>query len=194
MLACLLAAHLGAAERFTYWIEPCTPATARQTTCDAADSELARWALNAWARESDSALVFAPAPDEDRARLRIHWVGSQSGLYGETEPLLIDGQRGANIYVLPSAAAMGSDFAEATRRDHLFRDAIVYLTLVHESGHALGLDHTRNFEDIMYSFGFGGDILEYFSRYRRLLRARNDIQQHSGISAYDRSTLRLLHH
>jgi len=33
----------------------------------------------------------------------------------------------------------------------------------------------------MYSFRFGGDILEYFARYRRLLSAREDIRKNPGI-------------
>jgi len=41
----------------------------------------------------------------------------------------------------------------------------------------------------MYSFGFGGDIPEYFARYRRLLNEREDIRTHSGLSAYDRKRL-----
>ncbi len=33
----------------------------------------------------------------------------------------------------------------------------------------------------MYSFGYGGDILEYFARYRRKLSARQDIRKNPGI-------------
>lgn len=44
----------------------------------------------------------------------------------------------------------------------------------------------------MYSFGYGGDIVEYFERYRRLLKTRTDIRAHSGISDSDRDTLRNL--
>jgi hypothetical protein len=41
----------------------------------------------------------------------------------------------------------------------------------------------------MYSFGFGGDVVEYFERYRRGLGAREDIRSHSAISADDRQRL-----
>jgi predicted Zn-dependent protease len=71
----------------------------------------------------------------------------------------------------------------------LLRDAIVYLTCLHETGHALGLEHTANFSDIMYSFQYGGDIPEYFARYRRLLKSRADIPKHSGMSDADRKRL-----
>ena len=73
--------------------------------------------------------------------------------------------------------------------DRLLRDAIVYLTCLHESGHALGLSHTKAFADIMYSFQYGGDIDEYFGRYRRKLQTRADIAKNSGMSAEDRARL-----
>jgi predicted Zn-dependent protease len=69
------------------------------------------------------------------------------------------------------------------------RDTIVYLTCLHESGHALGLEHTAQFDDIMYSFQYGGDIPEYFGRYRRKLAKREDIRLNPGLSAADRAHL-----
>ena len=178
-LAC--AALLPAAEEYTYWIEPCPPETARTTGCQAGDPELGRWALEAWQREASGAIVFKKSATEEHARFRMHWVNGSSGLYGETEPTMVDGRRGANIYVLPSVAPGA---------DALLRDAIVYLTCLHESGHALGLVHTAAFADIMYSFQYGGDIPAYFGRYRVLLKARADIAAHSGISDADRVALR----
>ena len=78
-------------------------------------------------------------------------------------------------------------------QDPLWRDTIVFLTCVHEIGHALGLPHTAAERDIMYSFGYGGDIVEYFMRYRRKLKARSDMQTVSGLSDADRRQLRALH-
>lgn len=176
-----VAALLPAAEEYTYWIEPCPPETARQTGCQAGDVELGRWALEAWQREAAGAVMFKKSTTEEHAQFRMHWVGGNSGLYGETQPTIVDGKRGANIFVLPSVAP-GSDA--------LLRDAIVYLTCLHESGHALGLVHTSAFADIMYSFQYGGDITAYFNRYRVLLKTRADIALHSGISDADRVALR----
>jgi hypothetical protein len=177
----LLAGSLSAAEEYSYWVEPCPAATARETSCQPGDPELARWALEAWRRESGGAISLKKSDSEEHARFRLHWANGTSNLYGETEPTLVDGKRGANIYVLPSVAPGA---------DPLLRDAIVYLTCLHESGHALGLAHTRNFADIMYSFQYGGDITAYFGRYRVLLKSRADIPAHSGISDSDRTAFR----
>ena len=180
LLVLVCATLLPAAEEYTYWIEDCTPAAGKSTSCEAGDPELARWAMEAWQRESGGAIVLKKSASEEHARLRLHWANGTSNLYGETEPVMVDGKRGANIYVLPSVAPGA---------DQLLRDAIVYLTCLHESGHALGLAHTRAFADIMYSFQYGGDIPAYFGRYRKLLKARADIAAHSGVSDADRVAL-----
>jgi hypothetical protein len=182
-MAFAFAVMLPAAEEYTFWIEDCTPETARSTSCEPGDPELGRWALEAWQRESGGMIVLKKSGSEEHARLRLHWANGTSSLYGETEPTMVDGKRGANVYVLPSVGP--------GRADPLMRDTIVYLTCLHESGHALGLAHTRAFADIMYSFQYGGDIAAYFGRYRDLLKTRADIRAHSGISDADRLALRL---
>ena len=181
-----------AAEDYTYWVQPCTPDVARSTRCTATDTELAQWALEAWQRESAGGVSFKPGASEEQSRIRIHWAGGASSLYGETERITVNGKPGANIYVLPDLRALGPDIFATGEHDPLFREAIVYLTCLHESGHAIGLAHTRNFADIMFSFGYGGDVVEYFQRYRRQLHSRGDIRAHSGISDSDRSVLRNL--
>jgi predicted Zn-dependent protease len=81
--------------------------------------------------------------------------------------------------------ALGPDIARQAAADDILRDSIVYLTCVHELGHALGLEHTRDFRDIMYFFGYGGDVAEYFGRYRGQIHARKDIAGVSGLSEAD---------
>ena len=118
--------------------------------------------------------------DREHARLRLVWALPTEGLYGETVPIVVNGQRGSQINIR---------IEDGGTRDALLRATIVYLTCLHESGHALGLPHTRGFADIMYSFQYGGDIAEYFGRYRRKLAVREDIRKNSGISADDRASL-----
>ncbi len=178
----LMAVAAGMAEGATlrYWIEPCP--TKEPTDCQARDAGLAEWALAAWQAASDGALKLERTAKMENAHIRVYWVNGRSGLYGEARPITVEGVTGAEVYVLPAVARTDDS-------DPLLRDAIVYLTCLHETGHALGLPHTRAFDDIMYSFQYGGDIAEYFGRYRRQLAARDDIQKRSGISPADRKQL-----
>jgi hypothetical protein len=173
-----LAVGATATERYSYWVEPCKNVG---TGCRAGDDELAGWAFDAWQKASNGALEFARTSDRDHARIRVLWASAQQGLYGETRRVEVDGKPGAEVYVLPAPLGPSDD--------RLMRDAIVYLTCLHETGHALGLPHTAAFEDIMYSFQYGGDIGEYFGRYRRKLAAREDIRKNSGMSEADRKRL-----
>ena len=159
-----------------------------------ADEDLAAWAFESWQRASDGAFKFERVADEDEALVRLYWVPPGGGQYGEMRPLDVGGRRGAAVYIRPDTTALGPDISERARVDALFRDTVVYLTCVHELGHALGLEHTAEFADIMYFFGFGGDIREFFDRYRRRLKARDDIRAASALSAGDLGQLGGLYH
>ena len=141
------------------------------------------WALGAWAR-AVPALRFEPA-SEDEALVRLYWTEGTQGLYGEMRPLIVGGRRGGAVYIQADVNLLGDDIAGRARTDPLFRDSVVYLTCLHELGHALGLSHTADFGDIMYFFGYGGDVVEYFTRYRVQLRGRSDIAGVSGLSSSD---------
>ena len=149
-----------------------------------ADRELASWAVAAWQRNAPKGLRLEPAAESD-ALIRVYWTESGDGRYGEMQPLNVHGKRGAAVFIQPDVGALDQAIARRAATDDLLRDTVVYLTCLHEFGHALGLAHTRDFRDIMYFFGFGGDIVEYFDRYRRQLHARPDIARVSGLSAND---------
>ncbi len=159
-----------------YWIEPCTRP---ETGCAAGDVDLARWALEAW-QDASRGQIRMLETDHDNALLRVVWALPTEGLYGETVPIRVKGRPGAQVNIR---------IEDPHNPDQLLRDTIVYLTCLHESGHALGLPHTRNFADIMYSFQYGGDITEYFARYRRKLTTRADIKKNPGMSPDDRAHL-----
>ncbi len=123
----------------------------------------------------------------------MYWVPANYGQYGEMRPIVVDGRRGAAVYIRPDTDALGAEIAARSDDDPLFRETIVYLTCLHELGHALGLEHTAEFEDIMYFFGFGGDILAFFDRYRSRLSSRENIAGVSGLSEGDLAQLRALY-
>jgi hypothetical protein len=179
VLAVLLCCWMAQAATLRYWVQPCSPA---ESGCHSGDPELAQWAMEAWQAASAGRITLEKTADRDKAHIRVIWASGNAGLYGETHSILVDGVRGAEVFVLPTVVPPGE-------KDALLRETIVYLTCLHEAGHALGLAHTADFADIMYSFQYGGDIQEYFARYRRQLSSREDIRKHAGMSAHDRERL-----
>ena len=155
------------------------------------DDALAKLALDAWSRESAGKLKFVESKARDGALIRVRWISANEGLFGETQGVLVNGKAGAIVNVMPQVSLQGVPLAGRAVKDALLRDTIVYLTCVHELGHAVGLQHTNKFDDIMYFFGYGGDIVDYFMRYRNKLQSRSDISKFSGLSLADVQALRV---
>lgn len=183
-----VAPTLESKEPVTYFITD----GARSTGYRPGDRELALWAFQAWQRSAGKDLRFEPA-SESAALIRLRWAEPDGGEYGETQPLLVHGKHGAVVFIRPDVEALGPDIARRAEADDLLRDSIAYLTCLHELGHALGLEHTRDFRDIMFFFGYGGDVAEYFGRYRAQIHTRNDISMISGLSAADVARIRAIY-
>lgn len=149
--------------------------------------ELVERAMKSWTTAGNGAFTLRRTLLANEAGIRIYFNGA-GGNYGETRPHIT----GTGLI---DAAIVNIAADAPIEVDPLTRDIIVYLTALHELGHALGLEHTRNFDDIMYLFRQPGDGPRYFGNYRKLLRSADDIgsAMATGLSAYDVETLRKLY-
>jgi hypothetical protein len=140
--------------------------------------------MQTWGTASDGSLTLRRTFVEREAGIRVYFNGA-GGNYGETRPHL----NRATGLIDEAEVAIAAD--APIQADPLTRDIIVYLTALHELGHALGLEHTANFDDIMYLFREPEDGPRYFGNYRRRLRSGDDIGTAiaTGLSAYDVTVL-----
>ena len=160
------------------WIEPdMAPAEA---------DPLVERAMSTWTTAADGRFKLERAPGRDTATMRVRFVRG-SGLYGESRPQA-DDRTGeivrADVFITADVSG-----------DPLDRRIVLYLTALHEIGHALGLPHNNDFGSIMYAFRLPGDGERYFGAYRNRLRSPDDIGKPAatGLSEADVRTLRTLY-
>ncbi|HUK34794.1 MAG TPA: matrixin family metalloprotease [Vicinamibacterales bacterium] len=184
LLALFLAAQAPSAPRhwakgaaIRVWIDP----DAMPANGDA----LVEKAMKTWTTAADGRFTLVKAW-ESTAPVRLHFMAADYR-YGVTAPR-VNRETGllvkAEVYVAADAG-----------RDPLERQIIVYLTALHELGHALGLDHTNDITSIMYLFREPDDGNKFFGAYRRRLKSADDIGSATatGLSADDVVTLRALY-
>ena len=143
-------------------------------------------ALATWTRAADGRFVLKKAASRDAAVVLVRFAQAD-GIYGETAPR-IDRTTGA----IGSAEVL---IAGNVAGDALQQRIVIYLTALHELGHALGLPHTGAFDDIMYSFRRPDDGERYFGAYRKRVRSSEDIgsDRATGLSPGDIEALHALY-
>jgi hypothetical protein len=143
-------------------------------------------AMRVWTEAAGGRFTLVRTADAAGARVRVRFAAGDA-LLGEASPIT-DRQTGF---------ITGADIAIASNlnADPLLQRIIIYMTALHEMGHALGLRHTARFDDIMYLFRRPEDPVEYFGTFRRKLRSEADIgtPRATGLSAGDLDALRSLY-
>ncbi|HEY3119684.1 MAG TPA: matrixin family metalloprotease [Vicinamibacteria bacterium] len=165
-------------ERIPVWIEK-TPRRAH-------DSEMVRRAFQTWSAASGGALTFREVEEFPSNGIRVRF-GARDGFFGEAIPYTdCESGRIVRADVLLSGDIGGDD---------LHRQAVTYLTALHEVGHALGLDHNTKFATAMYQFRHPADPDQYFLRYRSQTPSPDmvGIRVGDGLSTADLKALRRLY-
>ena len=123
-------------------------------------------AMQTWTKAGDGRLTMTRTFVRTDADIQVAF-NRAGGNYGETRPH-VDPATGL-IDRADVAIAADVPFEPFTRQ------IVAYLTALHELGHAIGLEHTATFSDIMYLFRRPDDGPRYFGNYRALLRSADDI-------------------
>ena len=172
------AAHWARGAAIKVWIDP--------AGAPKGGDELVERAMKTWTAAADGRFSLARTAAKDAAGIRVHFF-TRDWRYGMTQARP-DPQSGL---ITDAEVVIASD----ADGDAIDRQIVVYLTALHEIGHALGMAHTAEITDIMYLFRLPGDGERFFGAYRRRLRTADDIgtTRATGLSADDVRVLKALY-
>lgn len=150
------------------------------------EREMVTRALRVWEGAAEGAFRFDEVKAFPPTGIRVRFVNDDEN-FGETMPYLDTRTR----EIVKADVVLNRDIGG----DALHRQMVVYLTALHEIGHALGLGHTDEWGCIMYKFRRSSDPPRLFVGYRKQLRSEADIgsERATGLAAADRRALRRLY-
>jgi hypothetical protein len=172
------AAHWAPGATIRVWIDP--------AHAPAGGDRLVERAMRTWTMAADGRFRLEPTATPEAAGIRVHFF-TRDWRYGMTEA-----RPDPKTGLLTRAEVVVAADADGDALDH---QIVVYLTALHELGHAIGLSHSSAIADIMYLFRQPGDGERFFGAYRKRLRSADDIgsAQATGLSADDARELRALY-
>jgi matrixin len=149
-------------------------------------SALVERAMRSWTDAADGRLVLVRASTSGEAAIRVFFVQSDT-TYGEAAPR-VDPATGL---IARADVAINASVPD----NPIDARIVVYLTALHELGHALGLAHSDTFSAIMYRFRRADDGARYFGAYRSKLRSIDDVgsARATGLDPEDIGALRRLY-
>lgn len=172
------AAHWAPGATIRVWIDP--------KGAPAGGDALVERAMKTWTTAAEGRFRLDRTPAGEAAGIRVHFF-TRDWRYGMTEARP-DPQTG----LITEADVVVAADADGDALDH---GIVLYLTALHELGHALGLSHTAAIADIMYLFRYPDDGGRFFGAFRKRLRSADDIgsARATGLSAEDVRELRALY-
>ena len=164
------AAHWAAGTTIRVWIDP--------AGAPAGGDRLVERAMQTWTMAAESRFRMERTAARDTAGIRVHFF-TRDWRFGMTQA-----RPDSRTGLLTEAEVVVAADADGDALDH---QIVVYLTALHELGHAIGLSHSADIADIMYLFRLPGDSERFFGGYRRRLRSADDIgtARATGLSPND---------